>query len=112
VKKNFLYKILAITLLGVFTFNTIPREFIHQFLDHHDTKDTPVSHDITAFSVKHQHCAFLNIEPEPYENVSIFYQVLVQHIIWNYASPYMPAVRYIPFKALSLRAPPAIAFPV
>jgi hypothetical protein len=111
VKKNFLYKILAITLLGVFTFNTIPREFIHQFLNHHDTKDTHVSRDIIAFSVKHQHCAFLNIEPEPYENVSIFYQVQVQYITWHYASPYMPVVRYIPFKALSLRAPPAIAFP-
>jgi hypothetical protein len=108
VKKNFLYKILAITLLGVFTFNTIPREFIHQFLDHHDTKDTPVSHDITAFSVKHQHCAFLNIEPEPYDNVTTFYQVLVQEIIWNYASPYMPVIRYVPFTALSLRAPPVV----
>jgi hypothetical protein len=106
VKKQFLYKILAVTLLGVFTFNTIPREFIHQFLDHHDTKDTPVSHDGPSFSVKHQHCAFLQIEPEPYVHVTAFYHALIQNIIWNYASPFMPVIRYTPFRALSLRAPP------
>jgi len=105
VKKNLLYRILAITLLGVFTFNTIPREFIHQFLDHHDTRDVP--HDITAFSVKHQHCAYLQIEPEPYQLTSFYYHPVVQSITWNYNVPYMPVIRYIPFRALSLRAPPS-----
>jgi hypothetical protein len=107
VKKNFLYRILAITLLGVFTFNTVPREFIHQFLDHHDTRDTP--HDITAFSEKHQHCAYFDIEPELYDIVTFTYHPLVKAIVWAYASPFMPVIRYIPFRDLSLRAPPVLA---
>ncbi|RFM34485.1 hypothetical protein [Chitinophaga silvisoli] len=110
-KNRFLHKILAILLLGVFTFNTTPREFIHQvFMDHHDTKDAPVTHDGLAFSTKHTHCQFLHLEPEPYQHTSTFFAVLEQAVLWRYAGPVMPAIMHGDYRMLSPRAPPAIAF--
>ncbi|WPQ63066.1 hypothetical protein SIO70_32380 [Chitinophaga sancti] len=110
-KNRFLHKILAILLLGVFTFNTTPREFIHQvFMDHHDTRDTPIPHDGLAFSIKHQHCKFLQIEPEPYQHTSTFFAVLAQSVLWNYANPVIPAITQEDYRMLSPRAPPAAFF--
>ncbi|WP_343693828.1 hypothetical protein [Chitinophaga sp.] len=109
-KNRFLHKILAILLLGVFTFNTTPREFIHQiFMDHHDTRDAPITHDGLAFSTSHQHCQFLHLEPEPYQHTSSFFAVLEQSVIWHYATPVIPAITHVDYRLLSPRAPPAIS---
>ncbi|MCF6404076.1 hypothetical protein L3C95_14370 [Chitinophaga filiformis] len=96
-------------LLGVFVFNTTPRAFIHQFFQHHDTEDeAPVAKHGPAFSVKHVHCGFLQIDPEPYEHANTFYYVLVKEITWHYAIPVIPVIEYLPYRTLSPRAPPAI----
>jgi hypothetical protein len=108
-KNRFLHKILAILLLGVFTFNTTPREFIHQFLNHHDTTDTPIPHDGLTFSEKHQHCGFLQIEPEPYQHTTLFFAVLSTAVAWHYAIPVIPAVQRSDYRLLSPRAPPAVS---
>jgi hypothetical protein len=109
-KHKVLYRILAIMLLGVFIFNTTPRAFIHQFFPHHDTEDeAPVAKHGTAWSVKHVHCGFLQIEPEVYEYTTTFYHVPVNEITWHYAIPVIPVIEYQPHRTLPPRAPPAIA---
>lgn len=98
-------------LLGVFAFNTTPREFIHQFVSHTDTDETRIPHEGIAFSAKHQHCDFLQIEPEPYVKAGFFYSAFVQHVLWRYATPFMPVTKHMAYRAVSLRAPP-VTFPV
>jgi hypothetical protein len=96
-------------LLGVFVFNTTPRAFIHQFFLHHDTEDeAPVAKYGPAFSIKHVHCGFLQIEPEPYEHTTTFYHVLVKEVTWHFSIPVIPVIEYLPYRTLSPRAPPAI----
>ncbi|WP_147323457.1 hypothetical protein [Chitinophaga silvatica] len=101
------HKILSIILLGVFTLNTLPREFIHEFAGHHDTVDA-WHHEGAALSELHQHCDFLQIAIEPYEPIAAFYFVLAQPIKWEY-----PVLKVVnankPFQRFSSpRAPPAI----
>lgn len=111
-KQKVLYRILAIMLLGVFAFNTTPRAFIHQFFEHHDTDDDApgiVKHG-TTLSVKHVHCGFLQIDPEPYEPTSMFYYVLVKEVTWHFPPPVIPVIKHIPYRTLSPRAPPAASF--
>jgi hypothetical protein len=98
-------------LLGVFVFNTTPKAFIHQFFSHHDTEDeAPLIKHGTAFSAKHVHCGFLQIEPEPYEHTTTFYHVLVKQITWHFSIPVIPVISHLPYRTLSPRAPPAIDF--
>jgi hypothetical protein len=103
------YKILSIILLGVFTLNTFPREFIHEFAGHHDTVDSLQHHHGAVLSVQHQHCDFLQIAIEPYEPISVFYFVLAEPIEWIYPVLKVSGSRTISVDHSSPRAPPAFA---
>jgi hypothetical protein len=107
VKRQWLHKILAIILLGVFALHTTPREFIHLLAPHHDTLDDH-AYDGIAFSNKHRHCDFLQIGVEPYEQISFHYLAPVQPVQWIYALPYIPVVEKPRYTHASLRAPPAL----
>jgi hypothetical protein len=109
VYKSCLHKILAVILLGVFTLNTIPREFIHEFTGHHDTVDVFHLHDGPAVSDHHRHCDFLLIATEPYEQFVTYYIAPVQKVIRVILSPQIPATAHVVYYNLTPRAPPAIA---
>ncbi|HEY0610458.1 MAG TPA: hypothetical protein VGD35_12395 [Chitinophaga sp.] len=110
-KKHWIHKVLAIILLGVFALHTTPREFLHQFASHRDTKDQDqhscADFDGLAFSVKHKHCEFLQIAVEPYEQANAYYPTAARSIQWIYALPYVPTVAKISHADASLRAPPS-----
>jgi hypothetical protein len=110
VKRQWLHKILAIILLGVFAWHTTPREFLHQLAPHQDTQDHHnKKYDGLSFSEKHKHCDFLQIGVEPYEQISFHYQAPVQPVQWIYALPYIPAVERQHYADASLRGPPALS---
>ncbi|GAA0524700.1 hypothetical protein [Chitinophaga japonensis] len=106
-KRQWLHKILAVILLGVFALHITPREFLHLLVPHEDTRDDHAAYDGTAFSIKHQHCDFLQIGVEPYNQISFHYQAPVRSVLWTYALPYIPVVEKLRYADASLRAPPA-----
>lgn len=107
VYKRYLHKILAIILLGVFSINTIPREFIHEFAGHHDTADPLHHHDGLTISGQHRHCDFLQIGVEPYELFVTLYIPPVQKVIWVFSPLTLPETTHVPYYNLTPRAPPA-----
>ncbi|WP_298731739.1 hypothetical protein [uncultured Chitinophaga sp.] len=109
-KKHWIHKVLAIILLGVFALHTTPREFLHLFAPHQDTVDphSCTSSDGLAFSVKHQHCEFLQIAIEPYEQANVYHAPVARSVRWIYAQPYIPEVVKISHADASLRAPPSL----
>jgi hypothetical protein len=102
-------KILALILLGVFTLNTLPREFIHEFAGHHDTVDAWHHHEGASVSEKHRHCDFLQIAIEPYEPIVVFYFVSPQPIEWAYPVLKVASAGTTVDNPSSPRAPPALA---
>ncbi|WP_143304806.1 hypothetical protein [Chitinophaga vietnamensis] len=108
VYKKWLHKIFAVILLGVFSFNTVPREFIHSFAGHHDTEDDWQQVDGTAISGHHRHCDFLQIGVEPYEPIATEYIVPVQKVVWVFMTPPIQATAHVLHRDLSPRAPPAL----
>ncbi|MBV8255848.1 MAG: hypothetical protein JO154_24850 [Chitinophaga sp.] len=107
--KRFWHKILAILLLGVFSFNTLPREFIHEFANHHDTHDIVHPVGKTTISSLHKHCDFLQIGIEPYEPFAVSYLTPVIKLTWIFQSPMFSSPRYQVHRDLSPRAPPVEA---
>ncbi|MCW3463178.1 hypothetical protein [Chitinophaga nivalis] len=105
---KFLHKVVAIILLGVFSINTIPREFIHHFAGHSDTEDERViTHGITI-SEQHRHCDFLQIGVEPYTQFSADYFAPVRKISWIFYPPAILAATLAVYHDLSPRAPPVV----
>ncbi|NLR56550.1 hypothetical protein HGH93_00460 [Chitinophaga polysaccharea] len=109
VYKRYLHKILAILLLGVFTLNTIPREFIHEFAGHHDTVDAVHQHDGLTISEQHRHCDFLQIGVEPYEPFVTYYIAPVWQVNWIFFPLPIPETTHATYYNLTPRAPPAVA---
>ncbi|WP_143080866.1 hypothetical protein [Chitinophaga rupis] len=105
-RKQWLHKIFAIILLGVFALHTTPREFIHLFAPHEDTIDD-CGYKGNAFSIQHKHCEFLQIGVEPYEQITFHYEAPSQSVTWVYTLPHIPAAVRQRFADASLRAPPA-----
>lgn len=108
VYKNYIQKVLAVILLGVFTINTIPREFIHVFAGHHDTEDQPCAAGDLTISEHHRHCDFLQLGVEPYEQYITDYVSPVRRVIWVFNPLELPETTYTPYRDLSPRAPPAM----
>ncbi|MBO9730378.1 MAG: hypothetical protein J7623_17190 [Chitinophaga sp.] len=107
--KSYLHKIIAIILLGVFTINTLPREFIHEFSGHHDTTDVIHHHDGVTISEEHRHCDFLQIGIEPYEPFATVYIAPAQKVTWVFYPLSIPETTYATYYNLTPRAPPAVA---
>ncbi|QJB35195.1 hypothetical protein HF324_29360 [Chitinophaga oryzae] len=99
-------KILALILLGVFTLNTVPREFIHIFTNHHDTQDTHASAGDAMFSGEHRHCDFLQIGVEPFDQYTTTFIAPVRPVIWVFQPRQLPETSYVTHRDLSPRAPP------
>ncbi|WP_349316391.1 hypothetical protein [Chitinophaga sp. MM2321] len=106
--KNYIQKILAVILLGVFTLNTVPREFIHEFVGHHDTQDQHSPIGGTTISDHHRHCDFLQITIEPYDQYTTYYIAPVQQVIWVFSPRPLPEITHTFHRDLSPRAPPAM----
>ncbi|RBL92754.1 hypothetical protein [Chitinophaga flava] len=105
--KNYIQRVLAIILLGVFTFNTLPREFIHAFAGHHDTKDERCPAGGITISEHHRHCEFLQIGVEPYEQYTTTFIAPVWLVIWVFHPQDLPETSYDTHRDLSPRAPPS-----
>ncbi|WP_148707160.1 hypothetical protein [Chitinophaga skermanii] len=104
--KKFLYqKIWSLFLLAVFAFHATPREFVHLFADHCDTKHEKI--EGTIIDLPHKHCDFLQIGYSPVDVYQVTYLPIVAVTDWYYAVPtyphQVPAVTW----NLPLRAPPA-----
>ncbi|NIG53104.1 hypothetical protein [Chitinophaga sp. Cy-1792] len=104
--KKYWHRLLAILLLGVFTLNTLPREFIHEFANHHDTHDVIHPKGESSVSTAHRHCEFLQIGVEPYDEIVSHYIVPVQKLVWVFLSPTVAAISHQTFRDLAPRAPP------
>ncbi|MBC9930884.1 hypothetical protein [Chitinophaga qingshengii] len=102
-----LQKILAVILLGVFTLNTVPREFIHLFAGHHDTQDLHAPVGGVTVSEEHRHCDFLQIGVEPFEQYTTTFISPVRPLIWVFQLLDLPETSYVPYRDLSPRAPPS-----
>ncbi|MGN7820173.1 hypothetical protein ACTJJB_08580 [Chitinophaga sp. 22536] len=100
-------KILAVILLGVFTLNTVPREFIHLFAGHHDTQDVHTPVGGTVFSEQHRHCDFLQIGVEPFDQYTTDFISPVRPVIWVFQPRPLPETSYVTYRHLSPRAPPS-----
>jgi hypothetical protein len=95
-------------LLGVFTINTIPREFIHTFAGHHDTEDAIHYHDGLTISTEHRHCDFLQIGVEPYEVFVTSYIAPALKVSWVFYPLPLTALAGATYYNLSPRAPPHV----
>ncbi|WP_160711366.1 hypothetical protein [Chitinophaga solisilvae] len=105
--KNYIQRIVAVILLGVFTLNTVPREFIHLFAGHEDTQDQHWTHPGATVSGEHRHCDFLQIANAPYEQQTNTYFSPVRKLIWIFNPLELPETTHSPYCDLSPRAPPA-----
>ena len=101
---------MVLVLLGVFSFYITPRDFIHHFAAHEDTRDeAPVAtkHKGLVISEQHRHCEWLQWEVDTYlpSHQVILRGSFVQFAVLEPVLPLFVATRTE--YSLPLRAPPA-----